>query len=99
MVFFSRILVPLTLSLTTLISPQAWSADFLSPRTAALGGAGHAGPLLNDSLFLNPAYISFVPANNVSVNYLSYNGGADTLNPNSGRNYNVGIQDGQNPLF
>ena len=73
----------------------AWSADFLSPRSAALGGSGHAGPLLNDTIFLNPAFTSFVPANNVSVNYLMYSGDGNQ----AGRNYNVSIQDGRNPML
>ena len=30
---------------------SALATDYHSPRTAALGGAGRAGPLLNDSIY------------------------------------------------
>ena len=46
------------------------ASDFQSPRTMGLGGAGHAAPLLNDSIYLNPSYTSFSPYRGFSGNYL-----------------------------
>ena len=43
-------------------SAPGWAADFQSPRTAALGGAGHAAPMLNDAIYLNPSFVSFMPS-------------------------------------
>jgi hypothetical protein len=47
----------------------AQASDFQSPRTAALGGAGHAGPLLSDALYMNPAFGTFIKTHSLSVNY------------------------------
>ena len=41
-------------------TPWANASDYQSPRTAALGGAGHASPLLNDAIYLNPSFSSFM---------------------------------------
>ena len=50
-------------------APRDFASDFLSPRTAALGGAGHAGPLLNDAIYVNDSYISLLPTFSVAGNY------------------------------
>ena len=50
-------------------APHGNASDFQSPRTAALGGAGHAGPLLNDSIYLDPSYMAFLPTFAISGNY------------------------------
>lgn len=74
----------------------ARASDYQSPRTVALGGAGHAGPLLNDSIFLNPSYVSFLPTYSVSGSVLFFKGTHPTIGDNyHGRNYNVSIQDGR----
>jgi hypothetical protein len=88
--------------LITLNAALAWSnflyaSDFQSPRTAALGGAGHAAPLFNDSIYLNPSYTSFNPYRGLSANYLWH--GSDNPNPSgnsptSRANYNFSILDG-----
>ena len=81
------------------ISP-VFGSDFQSARTAALGGAGHAAPLLNDAIYLNPSYASFLPTYSVAANYTTFSGpqyvpGSDFY----GRNYNVSILDGRAELF
>jgi hypothetical protein len=75
-----------------------WAADYQSPRTAALGGAGHAGPIGTDGIYLNPSYVSLVPAYAVSTGYQMFNAG--TVNPQGyssthGHDLNVSIQDGK----
>ncbi len=80
-----------------------YASDFQSPRTAGLGGAGHAGPLLNDAIYLNPSFTSFNPYRGFSGNYLSY--GSEGVNSagqstTRGMNYNFSILDGsQDSLF
>ncbi len=86
----------LILIFSAVLGPQpSLGSDFHSPRTAALGGAGHAGPLLNDSIFLNPSFGSFFPTYSAGVNWLSYSHGPN----NGGRNYSVSLLDGRNELF
>src|SRR4051812_23643954 len=74
-----------------LFSGGIWASDFHSPRTAALGGAGHAGPLLNDGVYLNPSFASFLPSYSVSGNLLLFHGpdGPNGDPSYHGRNYNV----------
>ena len=60
----------------------------------ALGGAGRAGPLLNDSIFLNPAYTALQPTNSFAFNWLTYR--SNDQETARGRNYAVAIQDGRN---
>lgn len=95
--FFIR--CALSLSLIAGISLQnlqrANASDYHSPRTLALGGSGHAGPFLNDSILLNPSFAAFLPTHSLSVNYLKYSG----ENEHHGRNYNVAVQDGMNQWF
>lgn len=92
----SKVLSAIFLAISGLQSPHSEAADYFSPRIAALGGAGHAGPMLNDAIYLNPSFIAFLPTYALGLNYLTYNGSND--NP-TGRNYSVSIQDGQNQLF
>lgn len=86
-----------------LLPPQVgFSADFYSPRMAGLAGSGRAGPLLNDAIYLNPSFTSFLPTYSLSGNQLTYSGDADpALGPGSrqGRNVSFSIVDGRNPLF
>lgn len=69
---------------------ETLASDLQSPRTVALGGAGRANPLLNDSITLNPSYTSLLPSYSVAANYLK---------PDAGMIYNVSIQDGRTELF
>ncbi len=75
---------------------QAHALDFFSPRSAGIAGSGIAGPLLNDSLFMNPSYASFLPTYAVGLTWATY-GSQD--NPIHGRAYSVSVQDGRNSLF
>lgn len=68
----------------------------------ALGGAGHAGPSLNDTIYLNPSYTSFIPAYSLALNYQWYWGGnigTDGASERQGRVMNVAVQDGKSELF
>src|SRR5436305_13181621 len=81
-------------------SISAFGSDFHSARTAALAGSGHAGPLLNDSVFLNPSYASFLPTYSLALQYLKFSGPSRPGESDyHGRNYSVSIQDGRNELF
>lgn len=85
-------LIP-TVLLVALTLP-AFAADYMSPRSAALGGAGHAGPLSNDSIYQNPSYASFLRTYSVAGGYQTYGG-----EESSGRIMNVSVVDGRSPLF
>lgn len=74
------------------LSLFSFGSDFHSPRTEALGGAGHAGPLLADAIYMNPSYISFIQTHALSVNYLFYQG--NSLLNYYGNNLNVSVLDG-----
>ncbi len=65
---------------------SGWGSDFQSPRTGALGGAGHAAPYLSDAIYLNPSYLSLSPAHALALNYLGYQTGSP---PSSGGNLNI----------
>jgi hypothetical protein len=82
----------------TLLGSISSASDFQSPRTAALGGAGHAGPLLNDAIYLNPSYTSFIRTHGLSYNFLTYRGETvetpDGLSDYYCRNWNVSVLDG-----
>lgn len=81
---------------------SALASDFQSPRTVGLGGAGHAAPMLTDSIYLNPAYASFLPAEILSVNYGFYHGGGTEPDGSSsihGHILNGSVQDGRSELF
>ena len=84
-------------------SPAAVASDFQSPRTAALGGAGHASPMLNDAIYLNPSFVSFLPSYSISGNYSFFSGpsncdGCGAGDPH-GHVLNASIQDGRSELF
>jgi hypothetical protein len=91
----ARRLYRLTLFLLTLIPASALASDFHSPRTMSLGGAGHAAPLLNDAIYLNPSFTSLVQSYGIASSYLKFKGDQDSY----GRLYNVSIQDGRTELF
>ncbi len=95
--FNSSILKISIVLVATILTPAVVKAsDFHSPRTAALGGAGHAGPLLNDAVFLNPSFVSFLPVYSISWSFDKYSGtSADTR----GRNYSLSILDGKSEMF
>ncbi len=91
------------LGISYFLTPSAsFASDYHSPRTAAIGGAGHAGPLLNDSIYLNPSFGSFMPAYSLSGNYLYYSSprppGQD-YDEHHGHMANVSVQDGRSELF
>ena len=91
----------MTLALSNLLSYVANASDFQSPRTSGLAGAGHAGPMLNDSIYLNPSFVSFLPSYSVSGNYLFYKGPTEGDGPGDphGHNLNVSLQDGRSEFF
>jgi len=68
----------------------AEAIEYQSPRTLALGGAGRGGPLLNDSIYLNPSYASFTPIYSLSGGYTWFN---------SGRNYNLSVEDSRTEML
>ncbi|MGK5082301.1 hypothetical protein WDW37_03270 [Bdellovibrionota bacterium FG-1] len=94
-------IVTLCIVLTECLPTQVDASDYQSPRTAALGGAGHAGPMLNDAIYLNPSFVSLLPSYSVSANYLFYRGPSDTPDTGDphGHNLNASIQDGRSELF
>jgi hypothetical protein len=81
----------------------ALATDFQSPRTMGIGGAGHAAPLLNDSIYMNPSFGSFLPTYSISANYLFFDGPVKNTPAGPmeqhGRNYNASLQDGRSELF
>ena len=89
--------------LLPICSSTARSSDFQSPRTAALGGAGHANPMLNDAIYLNPSFTSFLPSYSMSGNYAFFGGpsNCDGCGPSDphGHVANASIQDGRSELF
>jgi hypothetical protein len=93
----------LTHGILVVFAGVAQAADYHSPRSAALGGSGHAGPLLNDAILLNPSFQSFLPTYSVGLNYLTFSGtpytqSSQVVEPH-GRNFNVSLQDGRSELF
>lgn len=70
---------------------SAHASDVHSPRTLGLGGSGHAGPLLNDSIYLNPSFAAFLQTYSIALNYLNFKNDGDR----KGRGYNVAVQDGR----
>jgi hypothetical protein len=92
---------PLLLT-TFFLSFSAFASDFQSPRTAALGGSGHAAPLLTDAIYQNPSFASFLHAYQGSLNYGVYKGGdeqPDGSKPVHGHLTNIAVQDGRNDMF
>lgn len=76
----------------SLLLPSLSAADFRTPRTVALGGAGRANPLLNDAIYQNPSFASFLP------NY-SWSGNFKALGEGRGRAYSISALDGRSELF
>ncbi len=80
------------------LSLQTHAADFHSPRTDGLGGAGHASPLLTDAIYLNPSFTSFMFTHALSTHYLSYCCGTQQTpqGPTDfhGHNLNISVLDG-----
>ncbi|MEN9724436.1 MAG: hypothetical protein RJB38_2422 [Pseudomonadota bacterium] len=70
----------------------AHSNEFRSPRSASLGGAGHANPLLNEAAYQNPSFASMLPVYSWSANFKA-------LAENRGRAYNLSVLDGRSDLF
>src|SRR6185437_10296999 len=89
-VIFSNFINNLSVLLLLAFIPAAQASDYQSPRTAGLGGAGHAAPLLNDSIELNPAFGSFLP---------TYSMALDFAWTNPGRAYDISVLDGRSDLF
>lgn len=85
--------------LVGIFAARANASDFRSPRTAALGGSGHAGPLLNDAIYLNPSFVSFVPAFGLGVSYGWYGGDGPDNQAFGGKLINVSLLDGRNEFF
>jgi hypothetical protein len=79
------------------VSSSLHASDFHSARTAGLGGAGHAAPILTDAIYMNPAMISFLSAYSIGATWNSYSGPNDS-EPN-GHLANLSIQDGTNSIF
>jgi len=77
-----------------LFSSVGLASDFHSPRTDALGGAGHASPLLNDAIYSNPSFTPFVRTHSLSFNYLSFAGGVINTSDYYGHNINASVVDG-----
>ncbi len=73
-----------------LATPAVYAVEYQSPRTLAMGGAGRGGPLLNDSIYLNPSYASFSQTYSVSGGYTWFD---------QGRNYNASVQDARTELL
>lgn len=97
-----QILVFFILLSQPLLVHELEASDFHSPRVAALGGSSHAGPMLNDAIYLNPSFTSFLPTYAISGNYLWYQGGnkdADGNNDYHGHYLNGSVQDGRTELF
>ena len=80
--FLTRLII--AISLAFFLNPSVYAIEYQSPRTLALGGAGRGGPLLNDSIYLNPAYASFSQTYSISGGYTWFN---------HLRNYNASVQD------
>lgn len=92
---FSQLFALASVLAGTFAAP-AQASDFQSPRTAALGGAGRAGPLLNDAIYLNPSFISMLPTYSISMNYEPFSNGGGGY---QGHTFNLAIQDGRTELF
>ena len=76
--------------LNTALYSNTQAVEYQSPRTLALGGAGRAAPLLNDAIYLNPAYASFNPIYSLFGGFTSFD---------HGRNYNASVQDSRTEMF
>ena len=108
--FFSGFLPLFLIALTTeyLASRDIFASDFQSPRTMALGGAGRAGPLLNDAILLNPSFAAFLKERvSAGVTYQTFAptpatealGDSTAGTAATGKSYQASLQDGRSPLF
>ena len=88
----TRIKHKILISLLILSSGQALGNDFRSARSAALGGAGHANPLLNDAVFQNPSFASLLPVYSWAADFRA-------LGEGRGRAYTISVMDGRSELF
>ena len=84
----------LVIASAALFAIKSSAVEYQSPRTLALGGAGRGGPMLNDAIYLNPSYGSFVPIYSLAFGYNWFHN--DLI---SGRNYNASIQDSRTEIF
>lgn len=75
---------------------NSYAADFHAPRTASLGGAGHAGAIQNDAIFLNPSYIGLLQSYSVQFAFSKFKSEPDQF---YGRNYSLSLQDGRSKMF
>ncbi len=99
-----KYIIVVTLFLNLYMSSPLQASDFHSPRTEALGGAGHASPLLNDAIYLNPSFTSFNQVHSLSFNYLTYGDSTITTPAGTsdyyGHNINASVLDGtQESIF
>jgi hypothetical protein len=83
----------------SLVSRAASASDFHSARTAGLGGAGHAGPMLNDAIYLNPSFVSLLQTYALGINYFTFSGEGANPTDYHGIGWNLSIQDGRSELF
>ncbi len=78
----------------SLFSAPALASDFGTARIVGLAGAGHAGPLLTDALYLNPSFISFLPS------FAASGTGAFAPQPQNGNTmFGLAIQDGHQEFW
>ena len=93
-----NILITCLIVFLGLFAKSASASDFHSPRTDALGGSGHASPLLTDAIYLNPSFTSFSNTHALSFDYLAYCCGTVTtpqgISDYYGHNLNVSVLDG-----
>jgi hypothetical protein len=75
------------------------ASEFQSPRVAAMGGAGRAGPLSTDAIYLNPSYIPHIPLHVLSLNYINYRGAGGDYYAPTGHVLNAAFQDGTKNSF
>lgn len=80
---------------------NAFASDFQSARTTGLAGAGHAAPLLNDSIYLNPSFAAYLPTYSGAFNFarITESNHADGSEGAKSRLINASIQDGRSELF
>lgn len=73
-------------------------SDFRSPRTEALGGAGHASPLLSDSIYLNSSFMPQIMTHALSFDYTVFGNGKKPTSEGPidfyGHNMNISVVDG-----
>ncbi len=72
------------------VNHHAHAIEYQSPRVMSLGGASRAGPVLNDSTYLNPSFASFTPLYTLFGGWTSFD---------KKRNYSVSVQDTRTELF